>query len=253
MQKNDLKFSSYSDIFTLRGAQYQAAMQRWPDARGAEFQQIIQDAQLAPDLLVYDAPAGGGYLARYIHEPLDLIEVETTAGFTGEQPEDNSRLLCTSLDAIPLGTASADRIISLAGLHHVYPRTSIYQEFARLLRPGGLLAMADVAQGSFCDTFLNEFVPQYCPSGHLGRFFDAELPTHLRACGLLVQADRRVSVSWRFASKTDMADFCRLLFGLDLADRETTLAGIRNYLGYEEQGDHVLMNWELRYVQALKL
>lgn len=246
-------FESYTDIFTQRGAQYQAAMTRWPEARDAEFRQVLQDAQLAPNLVVYDAPSGGGYLADYIDEPLDLIEVETTAGFTGEQPEDNSRLLCTSLDAIPLGTASADRIISLAGLHHTYPRTTIYQEFARLLRPGGLLAMADVDQGSFCDAFLNEFVDRYCPSGHRGRFFDAGLPARLQASGLLVQADRRVSVNWRFASTADMADFCRLLFGLDLADRETMLVGIRNYLGYEEHEDHVLLNWELRYVQALKL
>ena len=246
-------FESYTDIFTQRGAQYQAAMTGWPEARDAEFRQIVQDAQLAPNLVVYDAPSGGGYLARYVHLPLHLVEVETTAGFKGEQAADASRLLCTSLDAIPLGTASADRIISLAGLHHTYPRALIYQEFARLLRPGGLLAMADVDQGSFCDGFLNEFVNRYCPSGHRGRFFDAELPARLEASGLLVQDDRRVSLHWRFASTADMADFCRLLFGLDLADRETTLAGIRNYLGYEKQGDHVLMNWELRYVQALKL
>lgn len=243
---------SYEKIFAHRGRQYHAAMTRWPKARHEEFQQIVQDAQLAPNLVVYDAPAGGGYLAQYFAESLRLIEIETTDGFTRDQRRDDSRLLCPNLEAIPLGDASADRIISLAGLHHAYPRHAIYQEFARLLRPGGWLAMADVDQKSCCASFLNEFVDRYCSLGHRGIFFGAELPTDLESAGLLVQADRRIPLRWRFPTTTDMVEFCRLLFGLDLAGYETTLAGIQQYLGYEEQKGQVLMNWELRYIQAVR-
>lgn len=243
-------FESYAEIFARRGAQYQAAMMRWPAAREAEFAQVLTDACLTPDLVAYDVPAGGGYLSRHVDPGVHLLEIETTTGF-GAERSDSRRLLCPSLASIALADASADRIISLAGLHHVSERSGVYREFARLLRPSGLLALADVAEGSATAAFLNEFVDRHCPMGHRGVFLGAELAPDLEAAGFEILADRTVDLHWRFGTRDDMADFCRLLFGLEI-DRAAALAGIRDYVGYEEGDGQVLMSWALRFVRARK-
>lgn len=243
-------FESYAEIFSQRGAQYQAAMLRWPEAREAEFLQVLEDASLAPGLVAYDVPAGGGYLSRHVDAGVHWLEIETTSGFTAAQANPRQHL-CSSLASIELADASADRIISLAGLHHLPERSGIFREFARLLRPAGLLALADVAEGSATAAFLNEFVDRHCPMGHRGVFLGAELVPDLRAAGLDVLADRSIDLRWRFGSKDDMADFCCLLFGLE-TDRANTLAGIRDHVGYEERDGRVLMNWALRFVRARK-
>ncbi|MBK7948256.1 MAG: methyltransferase domain-containing protein [Deltaproteobacteria bacterium] len=243
-------FESYAEIFSRRGAQYQTAMLRWPAAREAEFLQVLADASLSPDLVAYDVPAGGGYLSRHVDPGVHWLEIETTAGFTSGQAAPQ-QILCSSLTSIELADASADRIISLAGLHHVPDRSGVYREFARLLRPAGLLALADVAEGSAAAAFLNEFVDRHCPMGHRGVFLGAELAPDVRAAGFDILADRSIDLHWRFGTTDDMADFCRLLFGLE-TDNATTLAGIRDHVGYEEGSGQVLMNWALRHVRARK-
>lgn len=245
--------SSYTDIFAQRGPQYQEAMERWPAARDAEFAAIIADAELAPGLVLLDAPAGGGYLSRYIAPDVQVLELETTTGFHPHATATRPQILCSSLDAVPLADACADRVVSVAGLHHAPERSRIYREFARLLRPGGIFALADVAAHSPTAAFLNEFVHRYCPMGHCGDFFGAELPGELQDAGFHIVADRRMALHWRFDNCSDMVDFCRLLFGLDLADTPTVLAGITHYLGYEKHTNGIAMNWELRYVQAIRL
>ena len=245
--------STYCDIFTQRGAQYQAAMEYWPQARTEEFLQILADAQLQPNLVVYDAPAGGGYLMRYMKTKVNLLEIETTQGFDSPMLSSHRRVYCADLADIALASESADRVISLAGMHHQRAQGKVFHEFVRLLRRGGLLALADVDQDSPCAAFLNEFVHQYCPLGHSGIFFGTGLQNELHAAGLRVQQDRRIALHWHFPHESAMVHFCRLLFGLDLADTPTVLAGITHYLGYEKHTNGIAMNWELRYVQAIRL
>jgi len=133
----------------------------------------------------------------------------------------------------------------------VSERSGVYRELARLLRPSGSLALADVAEGSATARFLNEFVDRHCPLGHRGVFLGAELAPDLEAAGFEILADRTVDLHWRFGTTDDMADFCRLLFGLEI-ERDEALAGIRDHVGYEESGGQVLMNWALRFVRARK-
>jgi len=73
----------------------------------------------------------------------------------------------------------------------------------------------------------------------------------LRRGGKLVIADvERPPISWSFASQADLSDFCRQLFGLDLASTADILAGVTHYLKLSDTGAGCTLQWQLTYVTA---
>ncbi len=244
-------FNSYRDIFNQRGKQYHEAMRRHPQARREEFANVIRLADIGTGQQVCDVPSGGSYLADFITTPdVSVVSVETSEVFavSGAQPA----IICEDLTRLPFESASFDRVVSLAGLHHVDDRGSFYREIARVLKPGGLLCAADVPAGSSVDEFLNGFVDRHNPMGHRGVFFSDSEPGLIRDAPLSVTGDERLPYSWHFGSLEEMVDFCRGLFGIDLASDPEIDEGIGQTVGYEVDGSGCRMNWELRFITARK-
>ena len=52
-------------------------------------------------------------------------------------------IILTEDNAVPAADGAADRIVMVDVLHHLYDQPAALSEIARLLRPGGLLAIAD--------------------------------------------------------------------------------------------------------------
>jgi SAM-dependent methyltransferase len=244
----------YREIFDRRGARYHQAMSDSPYARRTELETAVRLADIEPGHLVCDVPAGGCYLSRYMPGPVDLICVETAKKFLAVRDPQAwaGQVICGDLRDIPLRGGSFDRLISLAGVHHLSDKRGFYREVHRLLGPGGVFVLGDVHAASGVARFLNQFVDRHSTMGHKGVFLDWTTREDLQAAGFTVSSDERIGYTWNFDSVGTMVHFCRSLFGIDQAGDADIRNGISKFLGYFEQGALARMRWELYYLKARK-
>lgn len=245
---------SYTDTFNRRGRAYHQAMTLFPCARADEFAHLLDLAGIRAGDRIYDIPSGGGYLRNFLSADASLCGVETSAEFyalsEARPPDEN--VLCEDLGHIPLSSSSANKVLSLAGLHHLQDKTPFYHEAFRLLVEGGTLCVADVLDGSPPARFLNDFIDKHSSMGHRGIFLtESKAKQELEAAGFVVQYAKPISCAWSFPSLDSMVLFTRLLFGIDKADGPTVLNAIDDILGYEKVGDNYLMTWGLLYLRAV--
>jgi SAM-dependent methyltransferase len=247
-------FPSYKEIFDRRGRAYHQAMQTYPTARHAEFAQIIQLANLQDGQLICDVPSGGCYLSRFIQASVTLVSIETSGTFVQQlqAPEQTSLMFCEDLEALPLDSETCDRVICLAGVHHLPNQASFYREIYRILKPGGLFCLGDVREGSGVADFLNIFVHHYSLFGHQGIFLTPKTAEDLTAIGFQVDQAIVKAFPWTFPDVKAMVQFCQLLFGIDRATEAEILEHIEKYLGYSMTDHQCCLNWELFFWKAVK-
>ena len=246
---------TYEQIFLERADAYQKAMELFPRARDLEFQLAVDAADIKQGDTVCDAPAGGGYLRPYLPDNIgSYLAVETAPDFTGHCPMgDADRIVESPLQQIALDDNSVDVCINLAGSHHLEDNTSFYLEAARILKPGGRLVLADVEAGTGADQFLNEFVDQNNSMGHTGDFLGPQSAKAIAACGFEIQRDEVVAYPWCFDSEDDMGLFCKLLFGMDLADQQAVKKAAQDILGFMAGPGQINMVWSLRCIVATRV
>ena len=235
----------YEDIFRLRGSLYHQAMELYPDARADEFHSVINQAHITPGVTVVDVPSGGGYISRYLDD-VNLIGLEVTPVFAQLAAARQQNVVLYGDDHYPLRDAAVDRVLSIAGLHHVRNKVPVFSEMCRIVKPSGRAVIADVAEDSAVRRFLDEFVDRYSETGHSGWYFNDHTRSELRAAGFCLQEDRLLNYRWSAPDIDQLADFCRLLFGLVRADVGTVAAGIRDYLDIRSVDGRVGMQWQLR-------
>ena len=247
-------FETYEGIFQKRGHLYHQAMTRYPMARANEFRRIVQLAALQQGQWVCDIPSGGGYLMNFIHIDVHLFSLETSSAFARNcaHLSRNAAALLTSMDGIPLKSESVQCVISLAGLHHVVNKPSVYREAYRLLENGGVFCLADVWHGSAVARFLNGFVHAHSSMGHAGIFLDDRIEQDLKATGFDLSFASVLAYPWAFDTLQDMIVFCRMLFGIDRAADEDILTGIETYLGWSKTGEQYGMNWDLLFCRSVR-
>nr|WP_241263224.1 methyltransferase domain-containing protein [Parahaliea mediterranea] len=229
-------------------------MAAFPLARRQEFELAVARLDLQPGCDLCDVPAGGGYLADYLpRDDLFLLCLETASEFASQCPRNtDQRVLETALESLPLGAGSVDRILSLAAMHHVDDKHGLLKEFSRILRGDGQVVVADVEAGTRTAAFLNEFVDRFNSMGHKGHFIDAAFIDDVDQCGLSLKAVDRPPLTWSFASRANLIDFCRHLFGLDRAADQDIIGGAEEYLGLREDAQGVSFDWQLVYITAAK-
>jgi len=245
---------TYQEIFNQRGADYHHSMVKYPQARNAEFETIIRLAELSPGQTLLDMPSGGGYLEKFLDVSVQIVSIETSCQFIRDiKPSANhSVLLCNDITQTPLPDACADRVISLAGLHHLDDKLAFYREVFRLLKPGGLFCLADAHKDSCVARFLNIFIHENNSMGHSGIFLDEKTPHELGDAGFELLHEKNHTYSWQFDTPENMATYCKLLFGIDKANTPAIIEGIDSYLGYFMQSHQCLMNWELYFLKGRK-
>ncbi len=247
-------FQSYEEIFSKRADAYQKAMELYPAARDREFQLAVETAQIKAGETICDAPSGGGYLRAYLPAGVHrYLAVETAADFTGHCPMGrHDRIIRSPLDQIEIVDQSVDVCINLAGLHHLENRSDFFNEVFRMLKPGERFVIADVAENTGADRFLNQFVHNNSSMGHQCLFLNAHTAGEISACGFNIHSDEHINYPWSFEKIEDMGIYCKLLFGIDLATVETVIQGIEATLGFMAGSGNVNMAWSLRYIVAIR-
>jgi SAM-dependent methyltransferase len=248
--------NDYRDVFEARGHLYNDAMTRFPHARDRELNALLDRVRIGPGMVVVDAPAGGGYVAEGVHArtggDVRIICVEPSPRFSAAIRVP-CRIFNESLHETSLPDASVDLVLSLAGLHHVAERQPIYDEWARVLRPGGTVAVADVAVDTPTGEFLNTFVDAHVAGGHDGIFIgETEFRTGLGAAGLAVESDSLESVPWEFPDMVALGAFCRELFGVVGVAVEQVAEALERQVGVTGTPAGVALGWQLRYAVARK-
>jgi len=245
---------SYKDIFNKRADAYHKAMLDWPNARAEEFEAILENLVFREDTHVIDIPAGGGYLANYLPKETKLIHLETSELFTelGHSGSTHPLKLC-SLNALPIQDASVDIALSLAGLHHTEDKTSLFKEIFRCLSAGGKCVIADAGANSPVAIFLDGWLSDHNSMGHAGWYLDSSTTDELTKIGFTSISKETRSYHWTFSSKEEAGAYCKLMFGIDLANIEDIANALNAHLGFDSlPNGNVGLKWQLDFITATK-
>lgn len=241
-------FDNYEAIFARRADSYQRAMADFPRARDAEFALVVDVLDPGP-ATVFDMPAGAGYLRAHLPADKRYVAVEPVGYFFDRCPTDpGAGRIQSPVEAVDAPDGSADAIVSLAGLHHAPDLLAIFRECHRLLRPGGMLVLADVAEGTPPDRFLNIYVHENNPTGHEGRFLDAATAPLLFEAGFDVVADALVPAPWRFAGANEAGGYCASLFGIEGRAPAEVASAMAEIVGVTAGADGFHVGWSLRRI-----
>ena len=238
---------NYEAIFRERGAAYHEAMRRCPDARRDEFETVVRIAAPETYANVVDAPAGGGYLARYLPATCRWHGHEPCAAF-----RDDGTVADSSLLPLPWRDGFADVAISVAGVHHFADKRGFFAEVRRVLAPSGAFVLADVHAQSNVARFLDGFVGRHNSTGHEGVYLNDATVAALDAHGFDVRRAQREQYCWWFADRRQMGAFCRSLFDVTDVDEDAVAEAIERDLGTTTRGREVGMNWELLVVACAR-
>ncbi|NNC89700.1 MAG: class I SAM-dependent methyltransferase [Akkermansiaceae bacterium] len=255
----------HRDSFDGRAAQYtaervapfNAANRLAPGARATERDLLLDRLRLVPGVRVCDAVAGGGFLSEGIHDRLDgdchIIAVENSESFAATI-DPRFHPVVSSLCALDLDDASVDRVACLAGLHHQEDKLAFFREAHRILRPGGIIAVADGRKDSPPARFLNGPVDRFTEIGHDGMFpADGDLTALLREAGFAAIEENHEEYCWPFPDEATMVSYCRDLFRMHEGSLAEVERAIRDVLGVVPLADgRVGMPWGLLYASATR-
>lgn len=243
---------TYQAIFDARAARYHQAMTAVPGARDEEFAAVLDVLRPQRGERLADLPCGGGYLTADRAPGVDVTGVDPSRSFAAlGQHHAQHPVHHASLSALPFEDGSFDAVVSVAGLHHAPDLDAILREFARVVRPGGRVVVADVERGSGAAVFLDGFVDAHNPQGHVGDYFTPDTARRVAAAGLHVQHDAVADYRWRYPDDASMAAFLVDLFGME-AEPEAVVAAVARDLGHDASEGSSAHGWSLRVIAAVR-
>jgi len=137
-------------IFSRTAVDYERVERAMAFGSGSWYRhRALLGAGLKPGMSVVDVGVGTGLVASQaaaiVGDPTLVCGVDPSPGMVAAAnvPE-GVRLLAGSAEALPLGDASADFISMGYALRHVEDLTASFNEFHRVLRPGGRVCVMEI-------------------------------------------------------------------------------------------------------------
>lgn len=242
----------YDQIFKGRAARYFHATTKYPTALAEEFRTAVRVLDLKRGHRLLNIPAAAIHIAGFLPAGVIHHQIETCKEFAVAAGVPHGPWA-----PLPFPTGSLDRVLTLASLHHSTKaqRDAFYAEVFRALKPGGKLVIGDVRRGSKESEWLNVFVHLFNSNGHRGNFFSKEDIGHLERAGFGGVQVSSEPYHWNFGRPSEMVEFCRNLFGLDLATDKDIEIGLVEYLHPlrpDRKSLETKIPWELIYFVAIK-
>lgn len=133
--------------------------------------------------------------ARVVALDYDAAELKDVNAMFGALSDDDANprppsswAACTNGDAtrLPFPDATFDRVIAAEVLEHIPDDAAALSELARVLRPGGTMAVTVPAwlAERVCWALTDEYHAPFVPGGHVRIYSEPELRSKLRAAGL---------------------------------------------------------------------
>jgi SAM-dependent methyltransferase len=247
----------WKEIWAPRAEAFNLTLTKFPTARNEERNPLIDMLQFRRGISFLEVAPCGGCLLRGVHEHIptgiDYYAVEPSDENANSLPAYVTRVKDSDITAFSLAESSVDRVANLAGLHHTWPRGGFFSESFRVLRSSGILAIADVLEGSTVGGWLNQFVNEFNEFGHAGKFFaEGEMRAELRSAGFIDVIEKRIDLTWRFEDVNAAVEFCRNLFYLNKASNDDILSGLKQYLGFNAASVTTEIPWQLSYASGVK-
>jgi ubiquinone/menaquinone biosynthesis C-methylase UbiE len=237
--------------FARQAPEFEAKHSFFGDREIAEW--IGSHLPLAPDDSVLDVCGGAGHLSRRLAERarefvvIDLTPEVMDAGRRGAEDEgvQNVRFVEGDAAAMPFEDHSFDVAVSRFAFHHLENPEAVAQEMARVVRPGGHVAIVDMVDGG--DRH-NELERLRDPS-HTNALAEEELMSLLRGVGASIVArdERRQAIPakpWLERAHTTTEEAGEQV--LDALHEELHGGGPTGLHAHEHEGHvHVAQLWVL--------
>ena len=228
----------------------------YPNARDAELDALLNQVPLFAGCTVVDVQAAGGYLADGVKNRLkgnvELICIEPEKALNQRLDPDYLVVEDSVEDWPSIKSESVDIVLGLAGLHHSNNQQATVNEAFRVLKPGGYFAVCDVIDDSAIAHWLNSYVHQHNPNGHIGDFLSPDEITNMMGNSGFHNIHESIeNVPWVLADEHHAAIFFKGLFGLKPAISEIKKA-IPDYLKLSPRQNHIEVAWQLIYAAAQK-
>lgn len=260
-----------AEDFNIRGELYRLAFEVAPNARYQDMQYVYQWIQPKRGEVSLDIAAGTGFVTKYLAEwtgnttyatdPSDVqldalkkrcagLPVITVEGSLSED---------STMQTLNKAISTIDIITSFGGIHHAIDehgenkQKKIFQNAAKLLKPGGRFVAVDVGARTSLATHFETSVKDNCLTSHEEKWLSKE-----RLEGELIEGtDLRyvkseiIPIQWVFDSVYEMALFMKGLHAYDMST-EAIAADLNTILGYEEKNGKVYLNWPLLFFHLEK-
>jgi SAM-dependent methyltransferase len=211
--------------FSSRGEKYAAAGVTYPFVRQLERKTLLDLLDICEGDLVVDLQAAAGFLANGIKDVwgnrVGTICVEPTTVLRAKLDTRRHLVLSDPLEDLSIPNCFVTKVGCLAGTHHAPKPELLFLEASRILKTGGVFAVAEAKRDSPIDQWLNGFLDRELPEGHQGIFPDeGAFSLHLSNSGFTDIQESLNIVPWDFVSLTQAVDFCKTLFGLKQTNEE---------------------------------
>lgn len=237
-----------------RSRLYKECLREFPNAREEDIE--VMKKYLAPkdNEVILEIGAGSGFFSERLSKMVKRLIVSDPSNEQLEEVKElkrkNIELREEGADALTLGKEKVDAIWSFGAMHHCFNKTKAFQNFARILKKGGRLILADVWHGSKLAKHFDDKVAKFCVTGHEVAFWTDEFAeSFCFLSGLQKPKIYDLNIQWKFDTKEE---FLYKIHAMTKTTPQKCLKGAEEILGIEKKGDKFCLNWPMKVMVSKK-
>lgn len=260
----DVRLKSEAIEFVgMRSSNYRDALAIYPNAWRADIACMKRFLKPSAGERILEVGAGNGYFSGAIADclgPKGLLvasdpSTDQLSGLEEDCEHANIKVVPASADTLEIGFSGFDAIWSRGAIHHVKDKTSAFERFADVARPGGRLVVADIFAGTPLARYFDGFIAHSCTTGHEVAFLSREFAESLCMISGWGRSPtfREVVTPWEFATRDQIGHFLQLLFSAKPNYTvDDCLAAADEYLSVSETASGWALMWPMTVMTVIR-